>query len=151
MLTRTQLFDLGVELLTPPVACYFFNRSYPAPNLTHMMVITLVDAIVRNTISITFDFVAENLSARNGYIVVKEYKRELTNRKFYYLTDCCSIVVVCLLPIFYRVLGQKVGLQIPHYLLTSIYLLVAIRATSLIINASRFVRASFQKPEQKPA
>src|SRR5580704_13317343 len=100
MLTRTQTLELCVEHLTVPIACYLFNRSYPAPNLAHMIILATVDAFVRRFIANLSDTVAIEISSQNGYIDEKDDQITITNPKFFYLTSSCAHLMLGLLPIF---------------------------------------------------
>lgn len=138
IISKQNIAGLAIEAMVSPLTNYFVEKANPSPHRFNLLALSIVDAIVRRSIMLIGHKIADQLTEKAGY----KHRGKITNNKFMYLNQAFSFVIPCLLPIFYRSIGQKLNLQLPNYLLTLAYLTLNTRASFVVINTiSAFVPA----------
>jgi hypothetical protein len=82
-----------------------------------------------------FSFIIQNLTAKAGNDLTEKYgyidtKNNITNPKFFYLTELFGVASSILMTIFYQSIGKTMGYQTPSYIHTYGYLSLSMGSVS---------------------
>ena len=141
LISKRQVFEFGTDIVMSPLTTYLVDKAYPTPHRSNLLVLSIVDAIVRRTILINSQKIADRLTEKAGY----KDKGKITNHKLFYLNHAFLSAISCLLPIFYRFVGQKLNLQLPDYLITLAYLNLNARTSWVVLYTVSAFSASHAK------
>ena len=136
---------LAQSAIVSSLACYGFNRFNPSPHPTFMLMIgvthTCAGIIITQLQSSAINFLTERYDKKD---------RKQTEYKFSHLSNALVLTMMNLLPIFYRVLGQALGYQVPGHLYTCGYVILASNANWLFTSLYEGILGSTIQPVDIP-
>jgi hypothetical protein len=130
MTTFLQKNGIGLALsaVVSPLASYGLQRMFPAPEARFIVIAyTLASCTLTIIYALGSEF-ASNLTSHYRYI---NAHTKTTNFIFHRLDGLFSCSIHLILPIFVRYVGQRMGIQVPGYLLTAAYFSLAGSAVAI--------------------
>ncbi len=132
--SRREVSDTCVQAALISLSCYVIGRNFPVPNRQHLVIAGMVNILAGSALKkLTLMIISHHLD-----------KKINDPKDIDHLTMVFVLPLSCLLPIFYR---SVLKLQLPDYIATTGYLVLASRAGYMVTLLGNYLYPPAEKTD----